>query len=396
MKRQSAVEAQLGLAEAFGFFGGMQAARLEPKPAFAAPQISSSSNHSFLGVTTCRFDKGAWTARHQRAVTSSRPSAPGDKLIPVDEPFESLTHSGRLPGLVDATTRYAPTAFLDPCGGGPGRFVVAIGLISQDAPGDRVRLGVDVSRRVDEDDLLAGFGAALAKEVHVRVTGQAVAHSVVRGRVRPARPGCSIAHERGTAGTLGAFVTDNTDVFALSCGHVLAAGRRPRPTDRVLQPGPEDGGRRSDSIAQLSHYPLLQQDFINPHDIALAKLDDPGAAELNLTGEDKPLGPMLDERVSDATPVAKVGRTTGLTNGQVDQTGVVSRLWFGRRRLVFVNQVAVTPAASAFSARGDSGSLVWRAADRRPFGVVVGGGELRSYASPLAPYLGSMGLHLLT
>ena len=74
-----------------------------------------------------------------------------------------------------------------------------------------------------------------------------------RNRQDPIRPGISVAHEHGTAGTLGAVVYDRQtrQPYILSNWHVLQ-GDSGGVGDEVLQPGPYDGGtRHRDSVGRL-------------------------------------------------------------------------------------------------------------------------------------------------
>jgi len=80
-------------------------------------------------------------------------------------------------------------------------------------------------------------------------------------RMRPARPGTSLAHYQVTAGTYGAMVYDvvTGQPLMLSNNHVLANmsnGRdgRARRGDRVLQPGRYDGGTLSDVVGYLERF----------------------------------------------------------------------------------------------------------------------------------------------
>ncbi|MDW7652215.1 MAG: hypothetical protein SCK29_05270 [Bacillota bacterium] len=84
-------------------------------------------------------------------------------------------------------------------------------------------------------------------------------------KMRPARPGMSIAHHRVSAGTFGAVVYDVHDgePLILSNNHVLANGTDgtdglAAEGDPILQPGPRDGGREPDDIIATLHrfYPL--------------------------------------------------------------------------------------------------------------------------------------------
>ncbi len=96
-------------------------------------------------------------------------------------------------------------------------------------------------------------------EVDVVETGILYPHSFT-ARERPAPQGVSVAHVSVTAGTLGAVVTDNTDgsMCILSNNHVLAAINTGTIGDRIVQPGPFDGGSSpADDIATLKRFVML-------------------------------------------------------------------------------------------------------------------------------------------
>lgn len=74
---------------------------------------------------------------------------------------------------------------------------------------------------------------------------------------RPAPGGVSIGHYLITAGTLGCVVIDNVsgDPVILSNNHVLANSNKASIGDKILQPGPYDGGNINDDvIATLLRY----------------------------------------------------------------------------------------------------------------------------------------------
>lgn len=84
-------------------------------------------------------------------------------------------------------------------------------------------------------------------------------------RMRPARPGLSIAHYRVSAGTFGAVVYDinNGETLMLSNNHVLANATNgedcfAKAGDIILQPGGLDGGTEPDDVigTLLRFYPL--------------------------------------------------------------------------------------------------------------------------------------------
>ncbi|MEO1644614.1 MAG: hypothetical protein AAFR67_05470 [Chloroflexota bacterium] len=78
-----------------------------------------------------------------------------------------------------------------------------------------------------------------------------------RDRFRPIIPaGISVAHPMVTAGTLGCFVYDDAgNMYILSNNHVLSNSNDALIGDRILQPGPADGGENpKDTIALLHRY----------------------------------------------------------------------------------------------------------------------------------------------
>jgi hypothetical protein len=271
---------------------------------------------------------------------------------------------------------------------GAGRARVAVRLAS---PADRV--------------LLRGLEAAAAAEVDLRVIGPVRALSspsptALRRPVRPLRPGLSIGHPSVTAGTLGGFVRLDGRLAVLSNNHVLAAGDAARIGDPVLQPGSADGGDDGDRIATLRAFQRLTG-AANLVDAAVAVLDEGIVAEPgNLPG-----GP-LDGVVAasaDIDPevlVEKIGRTSGHTRGRisaVEVDGVAVQYDDGVH--VFDDQVEIEGVRGAFSAGGDSGSVIWRCADRAPLALLFAGSDEGgstgggvTFANPLATVLDTIGM----
>lgn len=82
--------------------------------------------------------------------------------------------------------------------------------------------------------------------------------------LRPVRPGVSIGHRDGTAGTVGCIVRRGAQYFILGNSHVLALLNRAELGDPVLQPGPGDGGSLSDVIGELDAFvPLRFMDEVS-------------------------------------------------------------------------------------------------------------------------------------
>ncbi len=283
---------------------------------------------------------------------------------------------------------------------------VALGLRPV-GPG-QVHLAIRVIDQADADVVLAGLPDGAREEVDVRVIGQV--HPLrspdpgeLQRRVRPLRPGSSVSHPAVSAGSLGGFVRrpGSDGLLALSNNHVLADSNAAAEGDPALQPGTADGGTVADRFGALAGFVRLAPEPGNLVDAAVAALDDgveadpagyPGGALLATVAEPDELDP--DELVE------KVGRTTGHTRGRitaVEVDGVGVRYDDGVH--TFDDQVEIEGLAGAFSAGGDSGSVIWRSADRAPLGLLFAGsatggsaGGGVTFANPLATVLSSLGV----
>jgi len=194
------------------------------------------------------------------------------------------------------------------------------------------------------------------------------------GRVRPLRPGVSIAHSAVTAGTLGAFVVVDGAVHALSNYHVLSGTPKAKVGDVVVQPGPADGGRAPrDRVGTLARRVDLVPGETAAVDAAIALLDDP---EVDAT---YPVGRISTTAVAvGGEIVGKIGRTTAVTQGRVSAIEVDDVVvGYGRLlgELSFDDQIEVEGlGAEPFSRGGDSGSLVYRE-DGVAIGLLFAGSE---------------------
>ena len=279
---------------------------------------------------------------------------------------------------------------------------VAVGLAPAD--GGRARVAVRLEDAADRE-LLPALGAAAEREIEVRVIGPVRALSspdpkALQQRVRPLRPGLSVAHPSATAGTLGGFVRTPSGIAILSNNHVLAASDAGLAGDPVLQPGPADAGLMADRVAALSAFVRLRDDRPNAVDAAVAVLEDGVGFEPG----DLPGGPLADTvpdglDVDPDEAVEKVGRTTGHTSGRVSAVevdGVAVQYDRGVHR--FDDQIEIEGDAGPFSAGGDSGSVIWRSRDRAPVALLFAGstqgghtGAGVTFANPLATVLRELG-----
>jgi hypothetical protein len=213
---------------------------------------------------------------------------------------------------------------------------------------------------------------------------------------RPVPIGVSTGHPSITAGTIGARVTDGTDVFALSNNHVYAATNAASIGDAVIQPGDYDeGGSPADDIGNLAAFQKI--DFNGGDNtidaaIALSSTKDLG----NATPSDGYGTP--ESTTAPATVgmrVMKYGRTTGQTNGRIDAVNATVDVNYGATNGVarFVDQIIIKPGN--FSAGGDSGSLivVQKGTDvLKPVGLLFAGGFGITVANPIDEVLGRFGV----
>ncbi|MGY1602751.1 hypothetical protein [Geodermatophilus sp. SYSU D00815] len=286
--------------------------------------------------------------------------------------------------------------------GGTAAPRVAVGLVPEGK--GRARLAVRLGSSADRE-LLPDLGPAAATELELRVIGPVRALSSptpdrLRQRVRPVRPGLSVGHPSVTAGTLGGFVRLDGRLAVLSNNHVLAASDAAAVGDPVLQPGPADGGSDTDRIATLTAFRRFTEEP-NLVDAAVAVLDDGVAAEPGALPGGPLDGPVAASAGIDPDElVEKVGRTTGHTRGRVSAVEVDGvAVQYDQVVHVFDDQVEVEGLTGAFSAGGDSGSVIWRSGDRAPLALLFAGSEQGgsagggvTFANPLATVLDLFGV----
>jgi hypothetical protein len=286
--------------------------------------------------------------------------------------------------------------------------MVALGV----APGERhgdVKLAVRLQRHSLErsQSLIENIRKRAKGEVEVRFVGRIAKHALpwYRLRLRPLQPGSSVGHFQITAGTIGAIAKQrkpNRDVI-LSNNHVLANENNAKVGDAILQQGAIDGGKRpKDAVAKLTKWVDLMPSRANLLDAAIAGVTksieiDP----LNYEG----IGTLAGVRSAPLFPgmaVAKAGRTTGVTRGRIsaiELDKVVVEYDLGL--LSFDDQVEIeSTGSSAFSAGGDSGSLILDEENRGCAllfaGSETGGSNGRglTYANPIAIVLKKLAIEL--
>ena len=218
---------------------------------------------------------------------------------------------------------------------------------------------------------------------------------------RPACIGISIGHPDITAGTIGARVTDGTNVYVLSNNHVLADENLATIGDAVIQPGTFDGGSSSaDDIGTLSDYEpiVFSTSASNTMDAAVALSSTANLGNATPSdGYGTPKSTTIQPSVN--MKVKKYGRTTGQTSGRITMINATVNVGYSTGTARFVNQIIIEPGS--FSAGGDSGSLIVvdgkgksKKDDRKPVGLLFAGSSFITIASPIDPVLARFGVDI--
>ncbi|HEB94370.1 MAG TPA: hypothetical protein ENI94_13105 [Gammaproteobacteria bacterium] len=224
-------------------------------------------------------------------------------------------------------------------------------------------------------------------------TGCIRAWQAPTGRFRPASGGVSVGHKDITAGTLGCWVRRSGEWVILSNNHVLANSNEAAIGDAILQPGSHDGGiDPADQIAVLKDFVPIELAGL-PDNSSGCSVAGAIAAFLNAIagtlGSDTRLravsaraigknrvdaaiaSPLREEDVTAeimnigaiqgvisgdlGMAIKKMGRTTGFTEGEIQQVDVTVNVQYGGgRSALFKDQLM----AGAMSQGGDSGSAV--------------------------------------
>jgi hypothetical protein len=202
-------------------------------------------------------------------------------------------------------------------------------------------------------------------------------------RLRPIRGGISIGSSEG-AGTLSCAVWRRTSEglmgpFGLSCNHVLNPyafeGDKQAIGAPILQPGPGDGGSYPDDVVgYLYDFVPMAAGTIVTVDAAIFLPIQGGIISDKIV--DVNITPMTPRDVNLGEGVYKVGRTTGLTYGEITDTNVT----LVYEEIMCRDCFAVTSDTYfpeldlyTFAWAGDSGSLVLSDIDDKPLGLVFFG-----------------------
>ncbi len=213
---------------------------------------------------------------------------------------------------------------------------------------------------------------------------------------RPVPIGVSTGNEgECSAGTIGARVTDGTNVYALSNNHVYALENNAPIGSLVLQPGLYDTNCFSDTnnvIGTLFDYVEIVFNDDRTENrvdaaIAFSSLDDLGnSTPSDGYGTPKP----TTVPASIGLGVQKYGRTTSLTKGTITAISVTVKVTYSSGTAIFDKQIAVS-SNKPFIKAGDSGSLLVTDPGCNPVGLLFAGNISGKYAfaNPIYDVLGS-------
>lgn len=202
----------------------------------------------------------------------------------------------------------------------------------------------------------------------------------------------SVGNGYRTVGTLGCFVLRGSAVQMLSNNHVLAGENEARLGDRIQQPGAlelvlEQVVAELSAFVPLTFTPegqLGMDEDVNLVDAAIAELTT-GIGHVRAYLSHHPVrAPGLVREPQLGERVYKVGRTTGLTRGQVSAVLVeAGPVGYDAGEAYFRRSFAVRGLmGTLFSSGGDSGSAIVAAQDGALLGLLYAGNGVETYACP--------------
>jgi hypothetical protein len=209
----------------------------------------------------------------------------------------------------------------------------------------------------------------------------------VQSQPTPIEPGFSIGHPAVSAGTLGAVIGPAKKPRVISNSHVLANSGLGKIGDPILYPGSADQGvPPADIVGELSFVVpfILGGEFVNSMDVAVATINPARRGDVRSRIGALGIVPSGTTLPARGMRIVKVGRTTGLTHGEITDINFTLTLDYGGGRNVgFRQQVFCT----RYSAPGDSGSLVLEEGTNLAVGLHFAGANGGSVFSPIRPIL---------
>lgn len=175
----------------------------------------------------------------------------------------------------------------------------------------------------------------------------------------------------GTAGGLLISKKDGVNARLFSNNHVLANSNRGKAGDLVYQ----YRNRYPEIVGKLERFVPIHSSIFNTLDLAVASVD--SDIELFASRYIYPRRAILGERV------IKTGATTGTRYGFVASIDYTDKVQYPGFQAVFSDQTQIRGINGvAFSAGGDSGSLIFSQEDDAFVGLLFAGGTHGTIANP--------------
>lgn len=210
--------------------------------------------------------------------------------------------------------------------------------------------------------------------------GRFKALAVYTSKYRPVPSGVSTGRaDNNATGTVGWFLVDaNGDIYVMSNNHVWCKDNTGSPGDPLIQPGLADGGNPdTDVFAYLTDYiPIDFSGNPNTVDLAFAKVSTEDVMKnvvVSIADFGGVYGSISSPSLNDI--VAKIGRTTGYTEGTVTDDSATINIEYNGQTALFTD-VFIVEGTSIVGA-GDSGSPVIKTSgDTRQFcGMLFAGND---------------------
>jgi hypothetical protein len=217
-------------------------------------------------------------------------------------------------------------------------------------------------------------------------------------------------------GTLGSLVTRGGVQYILSDNHILARSNGATVGDAIIQPGLIDTATcttaGTTTVANLSQFSNLQATPSQNVDAAIAqviagKVDPTGniiylGATTDANGVPVPGAPQAGTGIPASSvvvgrPVAKSGRSTGLTCSTIEATNISTSVDYTvncdgtgtKFTAKYSNQIGVI--GGDFSGEGDSGSLIVTQDTASPLALLYAGSDTDTVGNPVADVLNFFG-----
>lgn len=251
---------------------------------------------------------------------------------------------------------------------------------------------------VDHSYLSQYYGVP-QKDILVERVGR-IEFKDLRSRQRPLFPGLSAGHYKITAGTLGCFVEDEKKrIYILSNNHVLANTNKGYFNDPIFQPGPLDGGKKTDEIARLEYLVNLERSKPNAMDAALARVVAGINLNYSVNNGTKRISGIKDPALK--LKVEKYGRTTGHTTGSITTRNLDLQVDYEGQLIDFEDQLEIkgdvkSGQRTLFCAGGDSGSLITEKGTTNAVALLFAGAEDgTTFATPINEVLTEFSVKIL-